>query len=364
MIATTLAAHAADHDRDGTFVDEAFDALRDEGVLAMAVPSELGGQGATIREVAAKQRELARHCGSTALASAMHQHVTCFTVWRWRRGLPGAEATLKRVAQEGIVLVSTGGADFTRPRGTAVKVEGGYRVSGRKVFCSQSVRGTVLSTMFAYDDPEQGQRILNMAVPVASDGVTVLDNWDTMGMRGTASNDIVLENVFVPEERVLANRPYGVIDPPFQVNLIVAIPIISAVYLGVAEAAYAAALEAVTSSGRVADPIVQRQVGLMRHRLRVASWALDRALDDIGDDPEPSLERVESAMIAKGAITDAGIAVCDIAMELAGGQSFFKGSVIERCYRDIRAIKFHPLTPELALIQSGQLALGQPADSF
>ena len=59
------------------------------------------------------QRELARHCASTALASAMHQHVTTFTAWRYRRGLPGAEATLRRVADEGIVLVSTGGADWT-----------------------------------------------------------------------------------------------------------------------------------------------------------------------------------------------------------------------------------------------------------
>ena len=63
------------------------------------------------------QRELARHCGSTALASVMHHHVVLFTAWRYRRGLPGAEATLRRVADDGIVLVSTGGADLTRPRG-------------------------------------------------------------------------------------------------------------------------------------------------------------------------------------------------------------------------------------------------------
>ena len=105
------------------------------------------------------------------------------------------------------MLVSTGGADFTRPRGEATKVDGGYRVSGRKVFASQSPHGTVMSTMFAYDDPEQGRRVLNMAVPIAAEGVTVLDNWDTLGMRGTASNDIVIEDVFVPDERVLANRP-------------------------------------------------------------------------------------------------------------------------------------------------------------
>lgn len=360
--AAAIAAAATQHDAEGSFVEEAYEILRDSGVLALGVPRELGGGGATIREVAAVQRDLAHSCGSTALASSMHQHVTCFTAWRYRRGMPGAEATLRRIVDEGIVLVSTGGADFTHPRGTATKVEGGYRVSGRKVFCSQSSRGAVMSTMFAYDDPEQGRRVLNMAVPVASEGVTVMDNWDTLGMRGTASNDILIEDVFVPDERVTANRPYGVIDPPFQVILSIAIPIITSVYLGVAEAARDAAVAAVAS--KADDPIVQRQVGSMSQRLRVASWALDGAFDEIGDDPEPSMKRVEAAMAAKAAVTEAGLAVCDTAMELAGGAAYFKGSVIERCYRDIRAIKFHPLTPELALVHAGRLALGLPADEL
>ena len=146
--------------------------MRESGYLALAVPEELGGRGATIRQVAMAQRELARHCASTALASVMHHHVVLFTAWRYRRGLPGAEATLRRVADEGIVLVSTGGADLTRPRGTAEKVEGGYQVSGRKVFASQAPVGTVLSTMFPYDDPDEGRIVLNMAVPMASDGRT------------------------------------------------------------------------------------------------------------------------------------------------------------------------------------------------
>jgi alkylation response protein AidB-like acyl-CoA dehydrogenase len=290
----------------------------------------------------------------------MHQHVTCFTAWRYRRGMPGAEATLRRIVDDGIVLVSTGGADFTRPRGEATKVEGGYRVSGRKVFASQSSFGTVMSTMFAYDDPEQGRRVLNMAVPIAAEGVTVLDNWDTLGMRGTASNDIVLENVFVPEDKVAANRPYGVIDPPLLVIGSIAMPIISAVYLGVAEAAYEAAREA--AAKKADDPLVQRQVGLMSHRLRIASWALDRALAEVGDDPDPSVDRFAAAMAAKREVALAGVEVCDVAMELGGGAAFFKGSTIERSYRDIRAAKFHPLTPELTLVHAGRLALGQPVD--
>ena len=359
-VGAEIGVEAARHDADGTFVEEGLAAVRDAGLLALGVPAELGGGGATIRQVAMVQRELAHHCGSTALASSMHQHVTCFTAWRYRREMPGAEATLRRIADEGIVLVSTGGADFTRPRGEATKVDGGYRVSGRKVFASQSPVGTVMSTMFAYDDPEQGRRVLNMAVPVAGEGVTVLDNWDTLGMRGTGSNDIVIEDVFVPEERVMANRPYATLDGPLRVIVSIAMPIISAVYLGVAEAAYAAALPAAAT--KADDVLVQRQVGLMAHRLRIASWALDRAMDEIGDDPQPSDEGAAAAMAAKREIALGGIEVCDLAMDVGGGAAFFKGSVIERCYRDIRAAKFHPLSPELTLVHGGRLALGLSTD--
>jgi alkylation response protein AidB-like acyl-CoA dehydrogenase len=361
-IGARIAGNAGRHDVEGSFVDEGLQALRESGALALAVPRELGGSGATIREVGAFQRELAHHCGSTALASAMHQHVVTFTAWRYRREMPGAEATLRRVADEGIVLVSTGGADLTNPKGEAVKVDGGYRVSGHKIFASLSPVGTVMSTMFRYDDPDQGPRVLNMAVPITDEGVVVLDNWDSLGMRGTGSHDIVLEDVFVPEARVMANRPFGVIDPPLQVILTIALSIISPVYLGIAEAAFAAAVEA--AARKADDPLVQRQVGLMSHRLQVASWALDRSLDEVGEDPAPSVDRLNAVLTAKREIALAGIEVCDLAMEVAGGQAFSRGSVIERCYRDIRAVKFHPLTPELTLLHAGRLALGLPVDDL
>lgn len=360
-VGAAVAAHAARHDAEGSFVQEGLDALRDAGLLAIAVPEELGGEGARIRDVAVFQRELAHHCGSTALATSMHQHVVAFTAWRYRRGLPGAEATLRRVAEEGIVLVSTGGGDFTHPKGEAVQVDGGYRVSGHKRFASQSSVGTAMSTMFSFDDPEQGRRVLNMAVPFASEGVTVLNNWNTLGMRGTASNDVVFDNVFVPEDKVVANRPHGVVDGPLQVIASVAMPIISAVYLGVAEAAFAAAVDAVGS--RAEDALVQRQIGQMAHRLQIADWALQGALDIVGDDPAPSVERFAAVMLAKREIALAGVEVCDLAMEVAGGAAFFKGSVIERCYRDIRAAKFHPFTPEETLVHAGRLALGVATDS-
>ena len=328
----------------------------DDGLLALGVPAELGGEGATISDLAAVQRELAKHCGSTALASSMHQHVTAFTAWRWRRGLPGAEATLRRIHDDGIVLVSTGGGDFTHPRGSAARTDGGYLVTGRKIFVSQSPAGTVMSTMFAYDDPERGLRVLNMAIPLSSAGVRVIETWDAMGMRGTASNDVELTDVFVPDERVLADRPHGIVDPPLQVILSIAFPIISAVYLGIAEGVRDHVLTLFDS--RRDDVIVQRQVGLIETRLRIAAWALEGALSAVGDDPQPSMTLVADVMAMKREVALAGIEVCDLAMEIVGGPAYFKGSPIERAYRDIRACKFHPFTPEATLVRAGCLALG------
>ena len=359
---SVLAANAADADRERRWAAESFEAVRAAGLLAIAVPEELGGAGATVREVAQVQRTLGRSCGSTALASAMHQHVTAFTAWRYRRGLPGAEATLRRVAAEGIVLMSTGGGDYTRPRGTATKVEGGYRVSGRKSFVSQSPVGTAFSTMFPYDDPARGRRVLNMSIPANDPAITVIDTWDALGMRATASNDVEFDGVFVPDERVLADRPYGVIDPPLQVISIIGFSIIAAVYLGVAEGARDHAVAAV--EGRADDATVQRRVGLMDHRLRIAAWALDGALAAIGDDAQPSMELYAEVMAAKREVALAGQEVCDLALQLAGGAGYRTGSPIERSYRDIRAAQLHPLDPEASLLHAGRLALGLPCEQW
>ena len=361
-IGARIGPFSSGHDRDGTFVHEAYEVLKAEGYLALAVPEELGGKGATGRQVSMAQRELARHCASTALASVMHHHVILFTAWRYRRELPGAEATLRRVADEGIVLVSTGGADLTRPRGEATKVDGGYQVSGRKIFASQSPVGDVLSTMFPFDDPDEGRIVLNMAVPMAADGVRLIETWDAMGMRATGSHDVELQDVFVPDERVLARRPLGKLDPPLQVILAIAMPPIAAVYLGVAEAARDHAVALVAGTPRAEDPIVQRAVGLMDTKLRIASWALDGALAIVGDDPAPSMDNVVAVMAAKREIALAGTEVCDLALEVGGGAAFYRTQPIEQSVRDVRGARFHPLTPEETLVHAGKIGLGLPAD--
>jgi alkylation response protein AidB-like acyl-CoA dehydrogenase len=233
-------------------------------------------------------------------------------------------------------------------------------VSGRKSFVSQAPVGVVLSTMFVLDDPERGRRVLNVAVPFSADGVTIVENWDTTGMRGTASHDVVFDEVFVPTERVLADRPDGTIDGPLQVISSIAFPIISAVYLGIAEGAFRHVVERTT--GRAPDLTVQRRVGLMRHRLQVAGWALDGALDVVGDDPTPSMHAVASVMAAKREIVLAATEVTASAVGLLGAHAFRTGSPIERAHRDVQAGQFHPFDPETTLIHGGRWALGLSVD--
>ena len=359
-----FAEHSVRHDREGTFVDEAYAVLRESGYLALAVPTELGGMGATIGQVAMAQAEMARHDASAALAISMHLHITLFGAWRFRRDMPGAENMLRRVAGERIVLVSTGGSDFTRPNGTATKVDGGFRVSGRKVFASQVPQGDVFSTMFTYEDPEVGRQVLAMAIPVRAEGVSIVETWDAMGMRGTGSHDVELRDVFVGDAQVMSPRPWGVIDPPLMVIIACAMPVIAAVYLGVAEGARDRVLERTVGTEKTGDPTTQRLVGLLDYKLRVARWALLGALAEVGDDPQPSMHNVVVTMQAKRAVAIEAVSACDTALEIAGGAGYFRKARLEQAVRDVRGIAYHPLNPELTLLHAGKVALGVPAEEL
>ena len=156
-VAPVLAEHAGRHDVDGTFVSESLDALRDAGLLAAGRADRARRPG---RHHRGARRSPARAGAPLRLDRPGELDAParrgCFTAWRYRRGMPGAEATLRKVAEDGIVLVSTGGGDWTHPRGEAVRVDGGYRVTARKRFASQSTVGTVMSTMFGVRRPGAG----------------------------------------------------------------------------------------------------------------------------------------------------------------------------------------------------------------
>jgi len=350
-----IAQHEAGHDRNGTFVAEAYELLRRAGFLATAVPSDLGGGGATTAQVAWAQYELARNAGSAALATSMHQHVVLANAWRWRHGAADAEALLRRVAA-GTVLASTGGGDFTVPTGTASRVDGGWEVTGRKSFVSGAPAAD-LASMWAVT--ESGDAIA-FGVSLHDPLVDIVENWDAPGMRGTASHDIVLNGVFIADERVTATREPGVFAPVLAVVTSKAFPVISATYLGIAVGARDDVVARTRGSSRATDPGVHRTIGAIDQHLQEGRWILDGVLAGLGEDPEPTSETLVTASLAKRAVIDHARATGDLAMDVLGGRAYRRGDPVERAWRDLRAGPFHPIENELTLRVAGAVALDQP----
>jgi alkylation response protein AidB-like acyl-CoA dehydrogenase len=371
-LGSQFAARATEHDRENTFVRENFELLREAGYTRLPIPEELGGLGATLRQVCYAQVELARYCGATALAVNMHLYVTLTNIYRWKNGAAGVEGLLRRIAADGLILMTSGGSDGLWPSATAVKEDGGYRVSGRKAFCSQAPVANVLTTFAAYDDPVEGPIVLAIGVPADSEGFRIVETWDTLGMRGTSSHDVQLDGVFVAEAQVAARRPWGRWDPVLRNSLLHIAPTSSAVYYGIAAGARDEAVRTVVhrqnGDGQplAHDPSVQRLVGMMDYRLRTAWWALLGGLDEMGEDyAYPLDERLTNTiLLAKRCVITEAVEIVDLALETVGGASYFKRSPLERAYRDVRAGKYHPLTPEKTLIHAGRFALGLPIDQI
>lgn len=349
----TIARHAARHDAEGTFVDEAYAALKSAGFLAAAVPLELGGGGAGLPEMAWAHHDLALACGSTSLAASMHSHSVVTLAWRYRRGAP-VDKTLRRVAAENLVLVSTGGSDHVRPSAVARPAEGGLVVSGRKIFASQSPVGDVLAT-WAVLEGEQPE-IVGVSIPMNAPGVEILPTWDAHGMRGTGSNDILLNDVFVPEAAVGARRPYGRLDPLIRIALINGLAIITGTYLGLVRAARDEAVRA--WAGRQPSPGTQHLVGTVAHEYEAARLAFEGALARLGPDPESTFENFLAVQHAKRAVSTHGARAIEAAFEAIGGRAFYRSSPLERIARDFRGINHHPLTPEAFTRYAGHVALG------
>jgi acyl-CoA dehydrogenase len=367
-----FAERAARHDRENTFVEDNYPLLRDSGYTALPIPTELGGLGASLRQVLYAQAELAKYCGSTALAVNMHLYLTLTNLYRWKRGAAAVEGLLRRVAGEGLILMTSGGSDGLWPSATAVKDNGGFRVTGRKMFCSGAPLADVLVTMAAYDDPDEGRVVLAMGIPRQSEGLQVVDTWDTLGMRATASQDVQLDGVYVSDAQVAARRPWGRLDPVLRNAILHFCPTVGAIYYGIAAGARDEALRTIArrpggdGEPRAHDPATARLVGLMDYKLRTAWWSLIGSLNELPDDYDYPLDdpTCNSILLAKRHAVVEAVEVVDLAMEAVGGSSYYKRSPIERAYRDVRAGKFHPLPPEKTLTFAGRFALGLPVDQI
>jgi alkylation response protein AidB-like acyl-CoA dehydrogenase len=351
------ANETADEDK---FVADNFASLKAAGLIEGGVPAELGGGGASVDELAAMLQTLGYHCGSTALAFSMHTHQVAIPAWRWtHQKATAVEPLLKRIATERIQLVSSGGSDWIGGSGKAEKVDGGYRITARKVFSSGAPSGNLLMTSAVLESENEPPMVLHFGVPMNSPQVKVLDTWRTLGMRGTGSHDVMIDGHIVPEAGVAARRKAGEWHPLFQIIATIAFPLIYSAYLGVAESARDIAIG--LAKRKLPNHHVIELAGRMETELTAARLARESMLAAVRLNA-PSADTVNQVMIGRQLVTRHAIASVDLAMELAGGAGFYRSAGLERKFRDIQGARYHPLQSGPQAEYAGAMALGLPID--
>ncbi len=375
-----LAARAAEHDLDSSYPFEAIEALKAAGYFAAPVPVELGGLGvSSAHDLVVASSRLARGDASVAIGVNMHL-VAVLNMERRRRvavaagqqrRARGFASSLEWIARDGVVLaaaISELGQDLTRPGTVATRTETGWRIDGRKLFCTMSPAATDLYVAVTYADGEGTEHYAYAMVPTDTPGVVVNDDWDALGMRASGSNSISLDGVELPETGVRGGFRAG--DPvPYMERNLVAGLFHAAASLGIAESA-----DAIARRG-----IVGRINGDARPRMQVADNAVDlaaargilsraAALIDEHHTANPASDGSAAelgalfaeAQTAKAFVNEAAARIVDRALALSGGAGYINGSPLARAYRDVKAGSFmHPLGANRAYDYLAHVALGE-----
>jgi alkylation response protein AidB-like acyl-CoA dehydrogenase len=345
--------------------------LRDIGYLAAAVPVEHGGWGLSLAELARSQRRLARYAPATALAVTMHSYWVGMAQqldawgdpsfnWAFEAATRGEvfAAGHAEVGNDIPVLLSTCQAE---------RVEGGYRLTGRKQFGSNGPVWSWLGAHALVADAPGGPQVVHAFVHRDSPGVTVVETWDTLGMRPTQSHDTILDGVFVPDERIGRVVPAGDGNDPFVVAMgMWPLSLIAAVYLGIADRALELAVASAQRKTSMAidrgayayHPMVQHQISEMYLELEAASATFERFVDEWTAGVDHGDAWVPKLYAMKWRAVEAAKRVVDLALDVSGGGGMFRGNELERLYRDVRAGGFHPGNDALTHELVGKALLG------
>lgn len=386
--AADFAARAAQHDRDGTFPVENIADLQRSGVMAACVPEELGGHGLTsLHDLAVLVNRIARGDGATALAVTMHSNLPWLVAPQWRAAVAvddTAAATpledlLRGIAAGQIVIAaafSEPGTDMLHPMVTGAPVDGGWSLTGRKIFGTGASAAQLLLVPFRASDTNGHERTLGSLVPVGAPGLEILDTWDALGMRASASNDVVFRDCFVPAAGVNDFGPWGEWSWLWLVGVISNHLGLVATFLGIAEAARDRAIEMVTTRRRapgnytlaeragVQHLVAENEIDLAACRAmlaRTAQLADSQFQGQIG--PDESLDALQllhkDFQCTKWFVTRKAIDIVDRAMTLSGGTSYLNASPLARLYRDVRAGPFmQPFSPNEVFEYVGKVTLG------
>jgi len=373
-IAAGLAAAAPDHDRERTYPHDAIATLGDAGYLAAPIPADLGGLGvASLHDLVVASSRLARGDASVAIGVNMHMAVLDNVVRRWRRAASTGDVrraaalgdVLAGVAHDGAVIataVSEPGQDLGRPATTAARTPTGWRVDGRKIFCTMAPAATVLFTSVTFLDGDGEERYGYARIPARAPGVTIHDDWDALGMRASGSHSVTFDGVELPASALGGGFPVGTGAAYMAANLNAGL-FHAAAALGIAEAARE--LAARPAAGRELDARSRMLVAETAIALGAAQATLARAAllaEEQLEDGEPDDLATVFAEVqaAKTFVNETAVRIVDMALALAGGAAYRTAHPLSRLYRDVRAGAFmHPLGANRAYELVGEVSLGR-----
>jgi len=358
------------YDLENRFFQEDFDELRAAGYLKIALPKEFGGLGLTLPQVARETRLLAQYAPATALALNMHNYWVGNVADMYRSG-DKSVAWLLHEAAAGEVFAAghaEHGNDIPGLLSTtkAERVDGGYKLTGRKSFGSLTPVWTRLGGHAMDTSDPKAPKIVHFFMPRDTKGYTIKDTWDVLGMRATRSDDTVLEGAFVPDKYIARVVPAGAAGADnFVVGFFTwALVNFGNIYYGLALRVREVLIEQLKTKTSIAltrpmiyHPEVQHGVAEMTMDLEamgphVEAVATDWAEGRVGADWFLRL------MAMKHRVVESAFRVADRALDLSGGFGMFKKSELERLFRDARAGKFHPANPLLTYEIVGKVALG------
>jgi alkylation response protein AidB-like acyl-CoA dehydrogenase len=364
-----VASRVAAYDRDNRFFTEDFEALRQAGYLTMSIPKELGGQGASLADVCKRQRRLAYHAPATALGINMHVYWVGVAADLWRSGDKSMEWVLREAAAGEVFAAghSERGNDIPLllSTATAERVDGGFKFTGHKMFGSLAPVWTRYGLHGLWADAEGGPKVVHGFLPRDAKGYRIVETWDTMGMRATRSDDVMLEGAFVPDKYIVRTLPAGGADQFIVAVFAWALMGFANVYCGVAQRAFDLATAAVKGKKSMAvsrtmayHPEVQHAIAQMALALDPIAPHLDHVAREWSDGVDHGATWPSRIVSAKHHSVEACWKIVDTAMEVSGGSGMFRGSELERLFRDARCGRFHPANSMLVHEIVAKTALG------
>jgi alkylation response protein AidB-like acyl-CoA dehydrogenase len=358
-----IRGRAAANDRDNSFFHEDLEELGAVGYLKLFVPTDDGGLGLGLESAAQCQRRLATAAPATALGINMHLVWTGVAQVLAARGDHSVDFVLKEAAQGEIFAFgnSEAGNDavlFDSRTVAAPLPGGGYSFTGTKIFTSLSPAWTRLGIFGKDPQARDGDgELVHGFMARETPGYRILDDWDTLGMRASQSNTTVLESAIVPAGRIFRKLPVGPNADPLIFAIFACFEtLLAAVYTGIGERALQVGVEAVKrrtsfkNSGRsyAQDPDIRWKVAeaaMAMDCLYPQLVAVTRDVDDLVDHGPQWFPKLVGVKVSA---TETARKVVDLAIRVSGGSSYFRGSELERLYRDVLAGMFHPSDDESA----------------